>query len=42
MVYEFSDKISGSFSRLSSLSASDLAYQASCIVRSVDKNQFRK
>ncbi|CAH8584679.1 unnamed protein product [Schistosoma intercalatum] len=41
VVYEFSDKISGSFSRLSSLSASDLAYQASCIVRSVDKNQFR-
>ncbi|CAH8598315.1 unnamed protein product [Heterobilharzia americana] len=40
-VYEFSDKISGSLSRLSTLSASDLAYQASCIVRSVDKNQFR-
>ncbi|CAH8861385.1 unnamed protein product [Trichobilharzia szidati] len=40
-VYEFTDKISGSFSRLSTLSASDLAYQASCIVRSVDKNQFR-
>ncbi|KAK4468078.1 hypothetical protein MN116_008251 [Schistosoma mekongi] len=41
VAYEFADKISGTFSRLSALSASDLAYQASCIVRSVDKNQFR-
>ncbi|KAH8857593.1 Nuclear pore complex protein Nup155 [Schistosoma japonicum] len=41
VAYEFADKISGTFSRVSTLSASDLAYQASCIVRSVDKNQFR-